>query len=310
MLFLLFPLALIVLVYVTMLIAWLLISDPLFSPVHAANQMAYTYMPVIFIVAVGWMFVSYISGGDIMLATAGAKEIDRDSNPEIYALVENVVRTSGLPMPRVYIIKDESLNAFATGRSPNKAAIAFTSGILKVLNKSELEGVIAHEISHIANRDVMLMMIVITGIGVFTLIGQLLIRFGGAMAMSRGRSSGRGNPGGLLVLFGFAMLIYGLFLAPLIMYGLSRRREYQADASAALLTRNPGALASALAKISHDSRVEALDKMPLMSAACIEETTDEKRGEYQSFLSGVFSRSTHPPISLRIKALNQMEGNY
>ncbi len=302
----LFPLLLLVILYLTLWVA----ADFIYNPqVHTSvasltGQLASTYLPFVALAAVIWMVVSYYSGDRMMLATAGAREISKEDNPEIYSLVENTAMAAGLPMPKVFVIEDESANAFATGRDPQNSAVALTTGIIKRLNKAELEGVIAHEMSHIGNRDVRLMMLVVTGIGVLTFIGQMLLRFGSA-----GRRGGGKNGGAItlvFVLLGLALIIYGVLLAPLIMYALSRRREYQADATAALITRNPAGLASALAKISEDSRVEALDSMPLMSSACIANAASEEG--FFAAVGGMFE--THPPIKQRIEALMQMDGSY
>jgi heat shock protein HtpX len=301
----LFPLALAVLMYLTVYAIAHFMHDPRsgYSVLETANHISFTFLPWILGGALLWMIISWFSGDKMMLATAGAKEIQRADNPEVYALVENTARAAGLPIPKVFIINDESLNAFATGRSPEHSVVAFTTGIIKKLNRSELEGVAAHELSHIGNRDVRTMMLVITGIGVITMMGQLCFRIGIRMR-------GKKNPGPLIALLGIALMLYGTFLAPLIMYALSRRREYQADATAALITRNPGALASALAKISGDSRVEALDGMPLMSSACISNAAAGGSGGegagVMAFLSSLYS--THPPVRERIEALNKMEG--
>lgn len=302
----LFPLLLLGILYLTLWVTADFYFNPDFHTSVSAltAQMAATYLPPIALITVLWMFVSYYAGGSIMLATAGAKEISKQDNPEVYTLVENTAMAAGLPMPQIYIIEDESANAFATGRDPQNSAVAFTTGILKRLNRAELEGVVAHEMSHIGNRDIRLMMLVITGIGVLTFIGQILLRAGTSGRRSSGKNGGAAAL--IFVLLGLALIIYGVLLAPLIMYALSRRREYQADATAALITRNPAGLASALDKISKDSRVEALDSMPLMSSACIANAASEEG--FSAALSGMFE--THPPIAKRIEALMQMDGSY
>lgn len=302
----LFPLLLLVILYITLWVA----ADFMYNPdIHTSvssltAQLAATYLPFVALAAVIWMFVSYYSGDSMMLSASGAREISKEDNPEIYSLVENTAMAAGLPMPKVFVIEDESANAFATGRDPQNSAVALTTGIIKRLNKSELEGVVAHEMSHIGNRDVRLMMVVITGIGVLTFIGQVLLRIGASGRRGSGKNSGA--IGLVFVLLGLALIIYGVLLAPLIMYALSRRREYQADATAALITRNPAGLASALAKISEDSRVEALDSMPLMSSACIANAASDEG--FFAAVGGMFE--THPPIKQRIEALMQMDGSY
>lgn len=302
MIILLFPLVLAVLMYFTVLGIAAFTHEPesTHTVVETANFLAMQIFPYIFIGAFVWIAISWFTGGNMMLATAGAREIRRNDNPEIYSLVENIARTAGMPMPKVYIIPDNSLNAFATGRNPENSAVALTAGIIQKLNRSELEGVIAHEMAHIGNRDVAVMMLVITGIGILTMAGQLMFRLGI-------RVRGKKSPGPIIAALGIILMLYGVFLAPVIMYALSRRREYQADATGALITRNPGALASALAKISGDSRVEALDGAPLMSAACISSAAHNEEGvSVSAFFSNLYS--THPPIKDRIEVLNRMDG--
>ena len=221
------------------------------------------------------------------MSMAGAKEIYRKDNPEIYSLVQNVAATAGAPVPRVFIIQTNAMNAFATGRDPEHAAIALTTGIIVRLNRPELEAVIAHEMGHIINRDIRLTMLISTGIGVLTLLGQILLRVN-----IRGKNN---QLGVVLKIVGLLLLIYGAFLAPIIMFAMSRNREYLADATSAYLTRNPEALASALEKISGESVVKSIKDKPLISAACIE------KASLSSSFMGLFA--THPPIVERIRVL-------
>ena len=257
--------------------------------------------PVCWVVAMLWIFISYFLGDKMMLMGVGAVEISKRDQPEIYRLVENLCITRGLPLPRIYILDDDSLNAFATGRDPQHASVALTKGIVKRLERTELEGVIAHELAHVENRDIRLMLLTVAGISFFTFVGEILIRAG---LSSRSNSNNKGNGNAILALLGLVCLIYGYFLAPLIRLAVSRQREYQADATAALTTRNPRALASALHKISSDSRVEALDKRESMAAMCIANPL-EKVGLF-SQLTGLLA--SHPPIEKRIAALLDMDG--
>ena len=248
--------------------------------------------------ALGWMLFSYFRGDKWMLSGAGAIAVTRQDQPEIYRLVENLCISRGLPLPRIYIMDDESLNAFATGRDPQHASVALTKGIIKKLERAELEGVVAHELAHVENRDIRLMLITVAGISFFTFLGERLLWSG----LRSGRN--KKNDGALLLIVGgIVCLIYGYLLAPLIRLAVSRQREYQADATAALTTRNPRALARALSKISSDSRVEALDKRESMAAMCIANPL-EKMGLF-SQLSGLLA--THPPIQKRINALLEMD---
>ena len=260
-------------------------------------QTAILVIPICWVLAIAWICFSYFSGDKWMLSSAGAIAVTRRDQPEIYRLVENLCITRGLPVPRIYIMDDESLNAFATGRDPDHASIALTKGIVKRLERTELEGVIAHELAHVENRDIRLMLITVAGISFCTLAGEWLLR------SSLRRRSGKNNGGAFLVVLGLVFLVYGYLLAPLIRLAVSRQREYQADATAALTTRNPRALASALQKISGDSRVEALDSRESMAAMCIVNPLG-KMGLFSS-LSGLMA--THPPIQKRIAALLDMD---
>ena len=251
------------------------------------------------IIALIWTVIAWYKGDQIVLKSADAHEINRQTHPEIFVLVENLTIATGLPLPRIYIIDDESLNAFATGRDPQHASLALTKGIVKRLNRAELEGVIGHELGHIANHDIRLTMLVATSIGVISLIGQILIRAAIRGGSRRSRSSKGGNTLPLLIL-GVVFVLYGAVFAPLIMYALSRRREYLADATSAYMTRNPLALASALEKISGDSRVEVLDGKGAIGTACIAFPGDPKGLS----LSSLFA--THPPIKERIAKLKAM----
>ena len=259
----------------------------------------YVLAPLIFMGAGIWISIAYFLGDSMILHSADAKSLLKSQNPEIYRLVENVAITAGLPMPKVYIINDESLNAFATGRTPETASIALTTGIIKKLNKTELEAVIAHEMGHIGNRDIRLMLMIIVGISFFTFVGEILFRLGFYM------KSGKKNPGPFIVFLGMAFLVFGYFIAPLIRLAISRRREFLADSTSALLTRNPEALASALQKISQDARVEILDNRPLVAAICIA-PPGGKRESFFATIAGLYK--THPPVEERIKALLEMVG--
>ena len=271
------------------------------TPFEQANILALAALPILWGIAMLWMLISYYAGDKMLLSGAGAIPISKSQQPEIYRLVENLCISVGLPLPRIYIINDESLNAFATGRDPEHASVALTTGIVKRLERAELEGVIAHELSHIKNRDIRTMLIAVAGISFFTFLAELCFR----AALRSGRSSrGKNDSGGRLVLFvlGIFFALYGYLIAPLIRLAISRTREYQADAPRALMTRNPEGLARALEKISADPRVEALDAHASMAAMCIANPLS-KMGLFAE-LAGLFS--THPPTEKRIAKLRAM----
>ncbi|MCL2144462.1 MAG: M48 family metallopeptidase [Endomicrobia bacterium] len=305
-LMILFPVSLVVLVYLAiLLVSFMSPSGASYSSLDVANRLAIQILPIISAIAIAWILISYFFGQKFILSAAGAVEITMQTAPEIIRIVENIAITAGLPMPKVYVINDESLNAFATGRDPEHSYIALTKGIINKLEKPELEGVIAHEMAHIGNRDIRLMLIMVVCISFATIAAEILLRIG----LSKGRSSG-GKKGGAQLLFialALALYLYGYLVAPLIKFAVSRTREFQADATAALLTRNPEGIANALRKISKSPVVQSLKDRETMAAMCIESPLPlDKRNSFFAKLSGLFA--THPPIEERIKALMTMDG--
>lgn len=243
--------------------------------------------------------VSYYSGDKIALWTAGAQPIKKADNPYVYRLVENLCITAGLPLPNIYLINDSAINAFATGRDPNHASLALTTGAVEKLENEELEGVIAHELSHVKNYDIRLMMVVIVLVGTIALIADwfLRMRFFGF----RGRDDndrGGGQLAAILMIIGIVLAILSPLIAQLIQLAISRKREYLADAAGALLTRYPEGLAKALEKIKNFNQ-------PIRRASTatahlyIASPFSAKKS-----LTNLFS--THPPIDDRIKKLREM----
>lgn len=289
-----FPTTLAVLLYGILFLA--LAGDP--EAFRVTNSVFLNVaLPVIGIAFI-WTGISYWFGDKMMLGFAGAHVMpDTPENKTIYRAVENVALAAGLPTPKVYIIEDDSLNAFATGHSPQTSSIALTRGLINKLKPLELQAVIAHEMAHIGNRDVRLNMIIITGMGVSAMLADILLR---TAARSRGGKN-EGQAKAVLFLLGIALLVFTFIVAPIIKLAVSRTREYAADATGAYITRNPGALASALKKISTDARVEALDKSPNMAHACIHDPTDMKKSFFNF-------GGTHPAVEDRIKRLEEMTG--
>ena len=242
-------------------------------------------------------FASYYGSDKIVLAISGAKEVKETENPYIHKLVENLCIGSGLPKPKIYIIDDTAMNAFATGRDPQHAVICFTTGIIDRLDKLELEGVTAHELSHIGNYDIRLMSIISVLVGTIVLVSDWFTR---GMFYGGGRKRGRGEASGILMLIGLVLLILSPIIASLIKLALSRQREFLADSSAALLTRYPKGLADALRKISSDREVlEAAN-----GATAHLYITNPLKGEQAGFMANLFS--THPPVEERIRRLEEM----
>jgi len=233
-------------------------------------------------------FVSYFFSDKIALAMYSAQSVTRDQLPRAYAAVERLTQKIGIPMPKIYVIPTDSPNAFATGRNPQHASVAVTHGILQLLNDEELEGVLAHELGHVNNRDILISSVAATIAGAITMISRFGFFFGGGDSRDR-----RG--GGLTGLF---MLIVAPIAAALIQMAVSRSREYQADATGAHFTGNPYALASALQKIDAYSRRLPMQATPSTAHLFI----------IQPFLgmnAGMFASlfSTHPPIAKRIERL-------
>lgn len=235
----------------------------------------------------------YFSSDKAILALSDAKQITKESSPELFNIVENLCIGAGLPMPKVYVINDQALNAFATGRDPKHAVICFTTGILEALNKAELEGVAAHELSHVKNYDIRLMSIVVILVGFVALISDVFLR---SMFFGNRRSSHA-----LLILLGIALAIISPLVATLIQLAVSRKREFLADASGALLTRYPEGLAAALEKIARDPH-PVKEATNATAHLFIENPFKEKQTSH--WFSSLFN--THPPVSERIKILRSM----
>ncbi|MCK5475999.1 MAG: M48 family metallopeptidase [Candidatus Pacebacteria bacterium] len=252
------------------------------------------YFAVIFsiLMSVG----SYWYSDKIVLKMSKARLVEFDDNKELYRLIENLCITAGLPLPKIYIIDDTAPNAFATGRDPEHAVIAVTSGLLQKLNRSELEGVIAHELSHIGNRDILLATVVVVLVGIVALLADFFrysLWFGGG-----NRDNNRG--GGWIVIVAILLSILAPFFALLIQLAISRKREFLADADAALLTRYPEGLASALRKISADS-----EKLEVANRATAHlYFANPFKGKKVSKLL-----MTHPPVEERIASLTGMDKN-
>jgi len=260
----------------------------------AMNNSAILVAAVIFSTVMS--FASYWWSDKIVLAMSGAKEVTHENAKEIYHIVENLCITAGLPVPKIYVIQDPSPNAFAAGRDPKHAVIAITTGLAEKLEKKELEGVLAHELSHIGNRDILLSTVIVVLVGFVALMADWFRHwtwFGGG-----DDNRDRGQLGLILLIAGIILSILAPLAAMLIQLAISRKREFLADADGALLTRYPEGLASALEKISADPQ-------PMRSA---------NRATAHLFIANPFKGKkisslfqTHPPITERVKVLRGMD---
>lgn len=265
------------------------------------TDIGYSGLAIAAVISSGTALLGYYQGDKIALLTAGAKgPIGKTDNPYLYRLVENLTITAGLPLPKIYVIPDAAINAFATGRNPDQASIAVTTGAIEKLANEELEGVIAHELSHVKNYDILLMTVVIVLVGLVALLSDWFIRlrfWGG----SNQRDSDSKNSQLQLIFLavGAVLLILSPIIGKLIQLAISRKREFLADAAGALLTRYPEGLAKALEKIEAES-------LPLKKAnnATAHLYIAAPFGRKKHFLSNLFA--THPPLEERVTALRKM----
>ena len=255
------------------------------------------------IIAITQALVSYYYSDSITLAVSGAKEVPRkEPFLDLHRAVENLSITAGLPKPKIYLINDSAPNAFATGRDPKHASIAVTTGLLDKLDKTELQGVIALELSHVGNYDIRLMTIIVVLVGVVALLSDFFLRWTWFGGRRRG-SEGGGQIQLILLIVAIVMAILAPLAASLIQLAISRKREFLADASGALLTRYPEGLASALEKISKDHEpLEVANKAT--AHLYIESPFKDKNEGSRGWMAGLFE--THPPVQERIKRLRAM----
>jgi heat shock protein HtpX len=276
------------------------------SPEKGLNQ--YDLLPVInnnFLntvpwVAIGviiWFTVAWLSHSAMINKATSSKPLERKENTRVYNLVENLCISRGMAMPKVNIIEDDSLNAFASGLSPRTYTVTLSRGIINKLDDAELEAVIAHELTHIRNRDVRLLIISIVFVGIFAFISEAIfrsVRFG---SLSRGKK----GSGAAAVIIALVLALVGYLIASLFRFALSRKREYLADAGSAELTRNPLALASALRKVSADPIIEAVQRKDVAQMFIENPQAELKKSSFS--LGALFA--THPPIQKRIEILEQ-----
>jgi len=258
-------------------------------------------MLIALVIALFASFGSYYFSDRIVLSMTGARPVSREDDPRLYYMVEGLSIAAGLPIPAIYIIHDQGMNAFATGRNPKKGVIVFTSGLLKTLNDEELKGVISHELAHIKNYDILLGTIIVVMVGIVSIIANIMTRllfFGG-----RGRRSTKGSGGGIITIvvlvIGVLFIIVSPIVAVVIRMAISRNREYLADSTGALISRYPPGLASALKKISRHSEVKTAS-----SATAHLFISNPLGKKSRVMFKNLFN--THPPVKERIERLNEM----
>lgn len=242
-----------------------------------------------------WFLIAWLSHTAIINTATNSRPLERKENKRVYNLVENLCIASGMPLPKINIIEDDSLNAFASGINSKTYTVALSRGIIDKLDDDELEAVIAHELTHIRNRDVRLLIISIIFVGIFAFITEMLFR-----SLRYGRI-GRGKKEGPAILFALLLALVGYLLATLFRFALSRKREFLADAGSAELTRRPISLASALRKISSDPTIEAVRRKDI--AQMFIDNPQEPEEETAFSFANLFA--THPPVEKRIQLLEQ-----
>jgi heat shock protein HtpX len=250
------------------------------------------------IISIIYSLIGFYSGNKMILSMSGAREVTKKEYPHLWHAVDGLALAANIPVPKAYVIDDSALNAFATGRDPQHASITVTTGLLEKLNREELEGVIAHEMSHIKNYDIRFMMLTAVLVGIVTLLSDFMLRsflWGG-----KGGRDNKGSAGVILIVIGLALAVLAPIIGQLIKLAISRKREYMADASGAILTRYPPGLANALKKIAADPD-PLVDKANKATSHLFISMPFRKQG---SAMANLFS--THPPIDERIRRLEAM----
>ena len=288
-----FPVLLIGLVYLFfVIIGW---QDT--NTAYSAAEETLQVLPLVLIAVTIWFFIAYLSNTLMIRLATRSATLERKNNKRVYNLIENVCMANGMEMPRVNVIEDSALNAFASGINKKTYTVTLTRGIINTLDDNELEGVIAHELTHIRNRDVRLLIVSIIFVGIFTMIAQMATRMAFYSSFGRSRGSSKNNGIGILILLLIiaALGAIGYLFSILIKMSISRKREFMADAGAAEMTKNPLALASALRKISRNPEIKGVKRNDI-AQLYIEH---KARGLF----SGLFA--THPSIENRIAVLEQ-----
>jgi len=263
----------------------------------ATNSYFLQIIPFVLIGTGTWFLVAWAGHSAFIRMATSSKPLDRKDNKRVYNLVENLCIQEGMKTPAIYIIEDDSLNAFASGISDKTFSVSFSRGIIEKLSDEELEGVIAHELTHIKNRDVRLLIISIIFVGIFSFLAELAFR---SLRFAGGRRSRDSKGSGAIVLIAIVITAIAYFISLLLRFGISRRREYLADAGAAEMTKKPYALAAALRKISGDPMIEAVESRDVAQLFI-----DNPKPSVHQSASWDNLFATHPPIEKRIALLEQ-----
>ena len=253
-----------------------------------------TAAPVILAITGIWFLIAWGLNSKMIQWATGSKPLERMENKRVYNIVENLCISCGMKMPAVFVIEDDSLNAFASGINSSSYSVTLSRGIINKLNDEELEGVIAHELTHIRNRDTRMLIISIIFVGIFSFLAEMAFR---SLRFAGGRKSGKG--GGVVILIAVVVSALAYLISMLLRFGISRSREYIADAGAAEMTKKPDALASALKKISDDPFIEAVQSRDVAQLFINNPTPSQHKASWDNMFS------THPPIEKRIEYLEQ-----
>jgi heat shock protein HtpX len=290
---------------ILMIVVFALLVFAVVAVINYFTQFGIIGFVIAFVIAAGGSFLSYYNSDKVALAMSRAQPADPKQYARYHNLVEGLCIAAGLPKPRLYVINDPAPNAFATGRNPEHAAIAVTTGLLEKMNRVELEGVLAHELSHVKNYDTLVMTLAVTMVGIIVLLSDFFLRI---MFWTGGRggrdNESSNNPLGIVfAILGFVLLIFAPIIATLMQFAVSRKREYLADASGVQLTRYPPGLISALEKLKSD-HTSTHFASKATAHLWIEEPLDKETNKGETKWNHLFD--THPPIDDRIHALEQM----
>lgn len=266
------------------------------NPEREANTAFISITPYVLAGVFIWFIIAWMFNSAILRLATGSRPLERNENLRVYNLLENLCIANGIPMPKIYIIHDSSLNAFASGLSVRNSAITLSEGIIEKLSDSELEAVIGHELAHIRNRDVRVLIITIIFVGIFSFIAEMAFR---SLRFAGGGRSSDGKGSGFIVLLAVVVSAVCYFISILMRFGISRSREYLADAGSAEMTKNPHALASALRKIASDPAIEAVESRDVAQLFIENPKPSAHRFSWDNLFA------THPPISKRIELLEQ-----